>query len=83
MENYAKFFSIFSDTTYSVSIINPTMLDKFIYNFDKEESIDQGYLKTTTMKHNFNLAIEYMENKEDIAVIESSLENLPETQKSV
>ena len=83
MENYAKFFSIFADTTYSVPIINPRMLDKFIYNFDQEESIDQEYFKTATMKHNFNLAIEYMENKEDIASIESSFEDLPENKKSV
>ena len=54
LKNYADFFAIFKDTTYTLSIIDPMIFDKFTYHIGLEVSKDQEYITRDDMKRNFN-----------------------------
>jgi len=54
LKNYANFFAIFKDTTYTLPIIDPMIFDKFTYHVGLEVSNNQEYITKDDMKRNFN-----------------------------
>ncbi len=66
LQTYARFFSIFKNTTYARPIIDTIALEKFRYQLTQEVSTDQSYLERTNTTLAFDEFIDKSQQLPDV-----------------